>query len=57
MTAIMSGRVSKRRGDKASAEDMVISSHSSLRGAKRRSNPDYFRGEILDCFAPLAMTG
>ncbi|RZN00355.1 hypothetical protein CWO91_34265 [Bradyrhizobium genosp. SA-3] len=22
----------------------------------RRSNPDYLRGEILDCFAPLAMT-
>jgi hypothetical protein len=22
----------------------------------RRSNPDYLRGKILDCFAPLAMT-
>src|SRR6185437_6726487 len=24
---------------------------SSLRGAKRRSNPDYLSGDILDCFA------
>jgi hypothetical protein len=23
----------------------------------RQSNPDWFRGGILDCFAPLAMTG
>ncbi|TGN88174.1 hypothetical protein EOW77_0015110 [Bradyrhizobium yuanmingense] len=23
----------------------------------RRSNPDYHRGRILDCFAALAMTG
>ncbi|PSO34147.1 hypothetical protein C7G41_04210 [Bradyrhizobium sp. MOS002] len=23
----------------------------------RRSNPDCFRGKILDCFAALAMTG
>src|SRR4051794_2730913 len=29
-------------------------SHSSLRGAKRRSNPDL--GQELDCFASLAMT-
>jgi hypothetical protein len=29
---------------------------TSLRGAKRRSNPDCFRGDILDCFASLAMT-
>ena len=28
----------------------------SLRGAKRRSNPDCHRGETLDCFAALAMT-
>ena len=28
----------------------------SLQGAKRRSTPDYFRVEFLDCFAPLAMT-
>ncbi|TFW59095.1 hypothetical protein CT676_20740 [Bradyrhizobium sp. MOS001] len=28
----------------------------SLRGAKRRSNPDCLRGKILDCFAALAMT-
>ena len=31
--------------------------NASLRGAKRRSNPDCHRGEILDCFAALAMTG
>src|SRR3569623_2857218 len=30
---------------------------SSLRGAKRRSNPDWLCGKILDCFAALAMTG
>ena len=29
---------------------------SSLRGAKRRSNPDCIRGNTLDCFASLAMT-
>src|SRR6185312_5927986 len=29
---------------------------SSLRGAQRRSNPDYSRGNSLDCFASLAMT-
>src|SRR5579871_1867671 len=29
---------------------------SSLRGAKRRSNPDWHRGGSLDCFASLAMT-
>jgi hypothetical protein len=29
---------------------------SSLRGAKRRSNPDYLRNDRLDCFASLAMT-
>src|SRR6516162_7967683 len=28
----------------------------SLRGAKRRSNPDCLNGKILDCFASLAMT-
>src|ERR1700722_5281058 len=28
---------------------------SSLRGAKRRSNPSFLRGD-MDCFAPLAMT-
>jgi hypothetical protein len=28
----------------------------SLRGVKRRSNPEFFRGGILDCFAALAMT-
>src|ERR1700752_481321 len=28
---------------------------SSLRGAKRRSNPDRLRGRIVDCFASLAM--
>ena len=28
----------------------------SLRGAKRRSNPHCRRGDILDCFASLAMT-
>src|SRR5713101_6645161 len=28
----------------------------SLRGAKRRSNPDCCRDKILDCFASLAMT-
>ncbi len=28
----------------------------SLRGAKRRSNPDYLCGKGLDCFASLAMT-
>jgi hypothetical protein len=31
-------------------------SQPSLRGTKRQSNPDYFRGRILDCFASLAMT-
>ena len=30
--------------------------NASLRGAKRRSNPDCRRGGILDCFASLAMT-
>ena len=29
---------------------------TSLRGAKRRSNPDFPRGGSLDCFAALAMT-
>src|ERR1700760_2926304 len=29
---------------------------TSLRGAKRRSNPDRIRGNSLDCFASLAMT-
>jgi hypothetical protein len=29
---------------------------SSLRGAKRRSNPDFLRRSSLDCFASLAMT-
>ena len=29
---------------------------SSLRGAKRRSNPDWYRGKTLNCFASLAMT-
>ncbi|UUO31946.1 hypothetical protein DCG74_34470 [Bradyrhizobium sp. WBAH42] len=28
----------------------------SLRGAKRRSNPESLCGKILDCFATLAMT-
>ena len=28
----------------------------SLRGAKRRSNPECLRGDRLDCFASLAMT-
>jgi hypothetical protein len=28
----------------------------SLRGAKRRSNPESFHGGVLDCFAALAMT-
>src|SRR5215831_1399972 len=28
----------------------------SLRGAERRSNPDCFRGNSLDCFASLATT-
>src|SRR5262245_46493583 len=28
----------------------------SLRGAKRRSNPESLRGDSLDCFATLAMT-
>ena len=27
-----------------------------MRGAKRRSNPDYLRSDSLDCFASLAMT-
>ena len=27
-----------------------------MRGAERRSNPDCFRGDGLDCFAALAMT-
>jgi len=29
---------------------------TSLRGAQRRSNPDFPRGGSLDCFAALAMT-
>jgi hypothetical protein len=29
---------------------------SSLRGAKRRSNPAFFAMAKLDCFASLAMT-
>jgi len=28
----------------------------SLRGATRRSNPDFFVNENMDCFASLAMT-
>ncbi|UFZ03593.1 hypothetical protein LQG66_30955 [Bradyrhizobium ontarionense] len=28
----------------------------SLRGVQRRSNPDCLCGDILDCFAALAMT-
>ena len=32
-----------------------VTSFPSLRGAQRRSNPD-FRCGLLDCFAALAMT-
>jgi hypothetical protein len=36
--------------------DPILKRHlPSLRGAKRRSNPDLFRSSV-DCFASLAMT-
>ena len=41
---------------KRALENSVCAFTPSLRGAKRRSNPDCRRGGILDCFAALAMT-
>src|SRR6266567_6810825 len=35
---------------------MISNLSPSLRGAKRRSNPDHLGRKILDCFASLAMT-
>jgi hypothetical protein len=49
MTAIMSGRASGRRGDKANAEDIMISSHSLLRrhsGAMRSIEPGSSRFRV-----------
>jgi hypothetical protein len=48
----------KRDDDDAKLGHFVLRDRgrSSLRGAQRRSNPDYLRGGSLDCFASLAMT-
>src|ERR1700745_351665 len=45
----------KKRASKDAAS-AFFKTDLSLRGAKRRSNPDCPRGGSLDCFASLAMT-
>src|ERR1700757_3969696 len=58
LTLAVLAKVSAARTRKPPLTNLIRISNSSpsLRGAKRRSNPDLFHGDTLDCFASLAMT-
>jgi hypothetical protein len=43
-------------GAKRAAGMLMLVSFRHCEERQRRSNPDYLRGDTLDCFASLAMT-